>query len=88
MADLASVAPHMDIIGADGTHLGTVDRVVGDRIKMTRVDSGSYGDHHHYLAGGLVAAVAGNTVRLSAAAASAALLEEEEDGEALADRKT
>ncbi|KTR83777.1 hypothetical protein NS277_07370 [Novosphingobium barchaimii] len=86
MADLAAVAPHMDIIGADGTHLGTVDRVEGDRIKMTRADSGSHADHHHYLSGGLVAAVEGNTVRLSATAASAALLEEEEGGEALADR--
>ncbi|MGJ0239829.1 DUF2171 domain-containing protein [Novosphingobium fluoreni] len=87
MADLAVIKPHMDIIGADGAHLGTVDRVEGDRIKMTRVDSGSHADHHHYLSGGLVAAVEENTVRLSAAAASAALLEEEESGEALADRK-
>lgn len=87
MADLTAIEPHMDIVGADGVHLGTVDRVEGDRIKMTRADSGSHADHHHYLSGGLVAAIEGNTVRLSAAGASAALLEEEESGEALADRK-
>lgn len=87
MADLAAIKPHMDIIGADGAHLGTVDHVEGDRIKMTRADSGSHADHHHYLSGGLVAAVEEDTVRLSAAAASAALLEEEEGGEALADHK-
>jgi hypothetical protein len=75
----------MEVIGADGAHVGTVDRVEGDRIKLTRADSGSHQDHHHYISGGLVAAVEGNAVRLSATGASAALLEEEEGGEPLAD---
>ncbi len=87
MADLSQITEHMEIIGADGVHIGTVDRVEGDRIKMTLADSGSHGDHHHYLSGGLVAGVEGNQVRLSAAGASAVLLEEEEDGEALADKR-
>lgn len=86
MADLSAIKQHMEIIGADGVHLGTVDKVEGDRIKLTRADSGSHSDHHHYLSGGLVAEVEGNQVRLSANADNAALLEEEDDGGALADR--
>lgn len=86
MADLSQIREHMEIIGADGVHIGTVDRVEGDRIKMTRADSGSHDDHHHYFSGGLVAGVEGNQVRLSAAGASALLLEEEEDGQPLADK--
>jgi len=75
----------MDIIGADGVHVGTVDKVEGDRIKMVKADSGSHGNHHHFIAGGLVAAVEGNQVRLSAEGAAAVLLEEEESGEAIMD---
>ena len=86
MADLSAIKQHMEVIGADGVHLGTVDEVEGDRIKLTRADSGSHGDHHHFLSAGLVAAVEGNQVRLSANADNAALLEEEEGGGAIADR--
>ncbi len=86
MADLTQITEHMDIIGADGVYIGTVDKVEGDRIKMTKADSGSHDDHHHYLSGGLVASVDGNQVRLSATGASALLFEEESDGGALADK--
>ncbi|BAK65590.1 MULTISPECIES: DUF2171 domain-containing protein [Sphingobium] len=86
MADLSQVREHMDIIGADGVHIGTVDKVEGDRIKMTKADSGSHGSHHHYLSGGLVAEIEGDQVRLSATGAAALLFEEEKDGEAIADR--
>ena len=85
MADLSVIREHMDIIGADGVHVGTVDKVEGDRIKMVKADSGSHGNHHHFIAGGLVAAVEGNQVRLSAEGAAAVLLEEEEGGEAIMD---
>lgn len=86
MADLDNIRPHMEIIGADGVHIGTVDRVEGDRIKMTRADSGSHGDHHHYLSGGLVADIEGNRIRLSAAGQAAVMLEEERDRTPIADR--
>jgi hypothetical protein len=33
-----SVKEHMEVIGADGVHIGTVDRV--GRIKLTKADSG------------------------------------------------
>ena len=87
MTDLSQIKEHMDVIGADGVHLGTVDKVEGDRIKLTKADGGSHSDHHHYISGGLVAEVEGTQVRLSANAANAALLEEEEAGEAIADLK-
>lgn len=87
MTDLSKIKEHMDVIGADGVHLGTVDKVEGDRIKLTRADSGSHSDHHHYLSAGLVASVEGDQVRLSANADNAALLEEEAGGEAIADLK-
>lgn len=87
MADLKQVSEHMEIIGADGVHIGTVDRVEGDRIKMTKPDSGSHGDHHHFISGGLVASVEGNQVRLSAAGDAAVLLEEEEGGEPITDKR-
>lgn len=77
------VKEHMEVIGADGVHLGTVDRVDGGRIKLTREDSGmAHQDHHHYIPGGLIATVEGDQVRLSANAdVAAGLFEEEEGGE-------
>jgi hypothetical protein len=86
MADLSQVQPHMEIIGADGARLGTVDSVEGDRIKLTRPDSGSHRHHHHYISGGLVAGIEGDKVRLSANADNAAFLEEEQDGSALGEQ--
>jgi hypothetical protein len=72
----------MDVIGADGVHVGTVDRVVGDRIKLKKRDSsdGMHTGHHHYIEIGFVAGVEGPKVRLSANAAIAVTLEEEKSG--------
>ena len=77
-----AVKEGMEVIGADGVHVGTVDRVEGDRIKLTKKDSGqgSHQGHHHYLSEGLVAGVEGDKVRLSANAAVAVQFEEETDG--------
>jgi len=85
MADLSQLREHMKVIGADGVHIGTIDKVEGHRIKLTRADSGSHRTHHHYLSAGLVAAIEGETVRLSANGDAAVLLEEEKGGEALSD---
>ncbi|MBA4758158.1 DUF2171 domain-containing protein [Sphingosinicella sp.] len=86
MTDLNKIAEHMEVVGADGVHIGTVDQVEGDRIKLTKADSGSHGNHHHYVSAGLVAAVENGKVRLSANGDNAVLLEEEEDGRSIADR--
>jgi hypothetical protein len=82
MADLSAIKEHSDVIGADGVHVGTVDHVDGDRIKLTKKDSGegSHKGHHHYIPGGLVASVEGGTVRLSANADVAVSFEEEANG--------
>lgn len=87
MADLSQIQPHMDVIGADGVKIGTVDRAEGGRIKLIKADSGSHAGHHHYISGGLVAGIDGNTVRLSANGDAAVLLEEEKGGEGISDRK-
>jgi len=85
MADLSQIQEHMEVIGADGVHLGTVDKVEGERIKLTKKDSGvAHEGHHHYLPGGLVAEVEGDQVRLSANGdVAAGLFEEEESGQAI-----
>ena len=87
MADLDRIKEHMEVIGADGVHIGTVDKVEGHRIKLTKADSGSHGDHHHYFSAGLIAGIEGDKVRLSANGDAAVLLEEEEGGEALSDKR-
>lgn len=81
MAQISGIEEHMEVVGADGVHVGTVDRVEGDRIKLTKKDSGqgSHQGHHHYLSTGLVADVEGGKVRLSATAANALMFQEEED---------
>jgi hypothetical protein len=81
MADTSNIREHMEVIGADGVHVGTVDKVEGDRIKLTKQDSGqgSHEGHHHYISTGLIADVEGDQVRLSANADVAVTFEEEED---------
>ena len=73
------VREHMEVIGADGVHVGTVDKVEGGRIKLTKQDSGegSHEGHHHFIPGGLVAGVEGDKVRLSANGNVAVTFEEE-----------
>ena len=80
MSGFEDIREHMEVIGADGVHLGTVDRIEGDRIKLTKTDSGegSHQGHHHFISRGLVADVEGNQVRLSANADVAVTFEEEE----------
>jgi hypothetical protein len=43
---LGRVAEHMEVVGSDGSHVGTVDKVRGDRIILTKSDSGAGGAHH------------------------------------------
>src|SRR4051812_39252567 len=73
------VKEHMEVIGADGARVGTVDRVEGKRIKLTKKDSGegSHKGHHHFIDGSLIADVEGNKVRLSANGDVAVTMEQE-----------
>jgi hypothetical protein len=75
----SDIKEHMEVIGADGVHIGTIDRVEKHRIKLSKADSGEgrHKGHHHYVELGLVAEVEGQKVRLSANAAVAVTMEEE-----------
>lgn len=79
--DHSAIKEQMNVVGADGVHVGTVDHLDGERIKLTKADSpqaeDGEGAKHHYIPVGLVASVDGDTVRLSATAANAADLFEE-----------
>jgi hypothetical protein len=81
MAGFEDIREHMEVIGADGVRVGAVDRIDGDRIKLTKVEGqGEHGGHHHFISRGLVADVEGDQVRLSANADVAVTFEEEESG--------
>jgi hypothetical protein len=77
---MTAIREHMEVIGADGVHIGTVDKIEGSRIKLTKKDSGegSHKGHHHFVDRSLVAEVEGNKVRLSAIGAVAVIMEQEE----------
>lgn len=83
MATIDNIRENMEVIGADGVHIGTVDKVEGDRIRLSKDDSGWAGHegHHHYIPGNLIADIEGEQVRLSATGANAVLHEEEKGGE-------
>ena len=46
MVEASSIRPHMEVRGADGSHMGTVDGIDGNQIKLTRKDS-TDGQHHY-----------------------------------------
>ena len=62
MPEANIINEHMDVLDVAGEHVGTVDRVEGDRIKLTR--SGEENDQH-YVATSLVQDIRGNTVTLT-----------------------
>ncbi|MBO9715004.1 MAG: DUF2171 domain-containing protein [Sphingomonas sp.] len=43
---LSRVNEHMDVVGSDGEHVGTVDKIRGDRIILTKGDADAGGHHH------------------------------------------
>jgi hypothetical protein len=86
MSRLDQVREHMQIIDAEGTPIGKVDAIEGDRIKLTRDSSGAgaHEGHHHFVPAGLIADIEGDTVRLSARIdALESIFETEEGGEEL-----
>ncbi|ESW81284.1 DUF2171 domain-containing protein [Mesorhizobium sp. M0761] len=80
MTEASKIREHMEVVGADGVHIGTVDRVDGERIKLTKADSGegTHQGHHHYIPLSLLAEVEGQKVWLSANSDVAVSFEEEE----------
>lgn len=68
--DAAHIREHMEVIGPDGRHIGVVDRVEGDRIKLTKSDLAAGGEHR-YIGLDQVETV-DDAVRLSTSGATAA----------------
>lgn len=58
------ISEHMEVVGSDGQMVGKVDKVEGDRIKLTK-DSDPHGQgHHHYLPVSAVQSTQGGKVML------------------------
>jgi hypothetical protein len=57
------ICEHMEVVDADGQHVGIVDKVEGDRIKLTKKDS--LDGQHLFLDKSQVAGIEGNKVKLS-----------------------
>ena len=68
--DASQVKEHMDVVGSDDEHVGTVDKVEGQRIKLARKDP-SAGGEHHYIQLSKVSSVQGGKVRLACTAQEA-----------------
>jgi len=56
------VREHMEVVDDAGQHVGTVDHVDGDRIKLARSDSSD--GQHHYVMLSQVAGIEGDKLRL------------------------
>lgn len=77
---LGKVREHMEVVGADGTHIGTVDHVRGDRILLTKTDKDA-GNHHHSIPCGWIQSVEDKvTLAKSAEEARRAWRDEESRG--------
>jgi hypothetical protein len=47
MQDTKQIKEHMEVLAADGKHVGTVDYMEGEKsIKLTKSDPSSGGQHH------------------------------------------
>jgi hypothetical protein len=56
VADASQIREHMEVVGSDGGHVGTVDHLEGQRIKLAKSDPDA-GGVHHYLHIDVVASV-------------------------------
>ena len=70
MVDASQIREHMEVLGSDGGHVGTIDHVDGQRLKLSRNEAAAGGEHH-YLSLDKVASVEGGAVRLNRTAAQA-----------------
>jgi hypothetical protein len=70
-AHTGRIQDHMPVVGTDGRHVGIVDKVEGDWIKLTKEDpeAPDGGREHRYVPLSTVAGVDGGMVRLSMPAA-------------------
>jgi hypothetical protein len=78
---LERVQEHMEVVGTEGDHIGTVDKVRGDRILLTKSDNDA-GGHHHSIPSRWIESVSDKQViiRKTAAEAKAHWRDEERSG--------
>ena len=74
--DTEQIKEHMEVVGSDGKHVGIVDKLEGEHLKLTHHDSQAEGKHH-FLPVSAVASV-DEFVTLSMSAAEAEAQWEEE----------
>ena len=65
MSDGPEIREHMEVVGSDGRHVGTVDRLERGRIRLTRDDDPGGAGEHRDIPLGLVASTEGGQVRLT-----------------------
>ncbi|HMI40315.1 MAG TPA: DUF2171 domain-containing protein [Sphingomicrobium sp.] len=89
---LGQIREHMEVLGSDNEHVGTVDRVAGDRLILTKSDPEAGGIHHSLMCT-TIERIEGDKVILDTSAEQAkarwrdesrdrALFEREDQGEA------
>lgn len=69
MANLNEIKEDMTVVGSDGGHVGTVDKVEGDQIKLTKKDSPN--GQHNFLSADMVDSIDGDNVKISQTAEAA-----------------
>jgi osmotically-inducible protein OsmY len=83
---LVRVTEHMEVVGSDGAHIGTVDKVRGDRIVLTKSDPDA-GGHHHSIPSRWIESVDDKvTIRKTADEAKAAWRDEDRSGALFGER--
>lgn len=72
MIDTTGIKQDMEVITANGRHVGTVTDVETHRIKVFKANRGDgvHMGHRQFIASALVAGVEGNKVRLSSTASA------------------
>ena len=84
---LSQLREHMEVVGSDNEHVGTVDRTAGDRVILAKSDPES-GGAHHSLSCSDVAGIDGDRVILELTAEQAKLRWRDENrGRALFERE-
>ena len=68
MFEKLRIKEHMEVAGSDGQHVGTVDKVEGDTIKLTKTDASD--GQHHEIAFDLVDRVEDNRIYLKVASSA------------------
>ena len=72
MTTTGEIREHMEVVGSDGGHVGTVDRLERGTIRLTRQDDpDGTGQHHHHVPLKVVERVEAGQVRLTVTAREA-----------------